>query len=405
MKAVVVAAGEGTRMRPLTAERPKPMLPVGGTPMLERVMSACEGVVDGYVLVVGYRADAIREHVGEEFRGLPVDYVEQDEQLGTAHAIGRAEEHVDERFLALNGDVVFDPELVEQLAETGTTAIATMRVDDPTSYGVVGTDDAGDGRPRATSIVEKPDAPPSNLANLGLYAFDPVIFDYIERTGMSQRGEYEITESLEMLLSDDHPVAVVEHDGRWLDVGRPWELLDATEAELEGLEPRVEGEVEERATLKGSVVVEEGARVRDGAYVEGPVVIQSGADVGPNAYVRGATVIGPDVRVGNAVEVKNSILMEGASAGHLSYVGDSVIGREANLGAGTTVANLRHDDENVRMDVKGDRVDTGRRKLGVVLADGVKTGINTSLNAGTKLGDGAMTRPGESVMEDRGESL
>ncbi|NHN48712.1 NTP transferase domain-containing protein [Halostella sp. JP-L12] len=405
MKAVVVAAGEGTRMRPLTAERPKPMLPVAGTPMLERVMSACEGVVDGYVLVVGYRADAIREHVGESFRGLPVDYVEQEEQLGTAHAIGRAEAHVDERFLALNGDVVFDPELVEQLAETGTTAIATMRVDDPTSYGVVGTDDAGDGRPSATSIVEKPDDPPSNLANLGLYAFDPVIFDYIERTGMSQRGEYEITESLEMLLDDDHPVAVVEHDGRWLDVGRPWELLDATEAELEGLEPRIEGEVEERATLKGSVVVEAGARVRNGAYVEGPAVIQSGADVGPNAYVRGASVIGPDVRIGNAVEVKNSIMMEGASAGHLSYVGDSVIGRDANLGAGTTVANLRHDDANVAMDVKGERVDTGRRKLGVVLADGVKTGINTSLNAGTKLGAGAMTRPGESVMEDRGESL
>ncbi|WP_323190343.1 bifunctional sugar-1-phosphate nucleotidylyltransferase/acetyltransferase [Halostella sp. PRR32] len=406
MKAVVVAAGEGTRMRPLTANRPKPMLPVAGKPMLEHVMDACESVVDGYVLVVGYHADAIREHVGDEFRNLPVDYVEQDEQLGTAHAIGAAEPHVDERFLALNGDVVFDPGLVRRLAETGTTTIATMRVDDPTSYGVVGLDGTGeDGLRRADSIVEKPDDPPSNLANLGLYAFDPAIFDYIERTGMSQRGEYEITESLEMLLDDDHQVAVVEHDDRWLDVGRPWELLDATEAKLNDLEGRIDGEVEERATLKGPVVVEEGARVRDGAYVEGPVIIQSGADVGPNAYVRGASVIGPDVRVGNAVEVKNSILMAGASAGHLSYVGDSVVGRDANFGAGTTVANLRHDDDNVKMTVKGERVDTGRRKLGVVFGDGVKTGINTSLNPGTKLGAGAMTRPGESVMEDRGDSI
>ncbi|WP_135820712.1 bifunctional sugar-1-phosphate nucleotidylyltransferase/acetyltransferase [Halostella litorea] len=410
MKAVVVAAGEGTRMRPLTANRPKPMLPVAGKPMLEHVMDACADAVDGYVLVVGYHAEAIREGVGDEFRGLPVDYVEQDEQLGTAHAIERAEPHVDERFLALNGDVVFDPELVDRLAETGTTTIATMRVDDPTSYGVVGLADgnAGDGEGgfrRATSIVEKPADPPSNLANLGLYAFDPAIFEYIDRTTLSQRGEYEITESLGMLLDDGHEVAVVEHDGRWLDVGRPWELLDATEAALADLEGRIDGEVEDRATLKGPVVVEEGARVRNGAYVEGPAMIQSGADVGPNAYVRGATVIGPDVRVGNAVEVKNSILMAGASAGHLSYVGDSVVGRDANLGAGTTVANLRHDDENVKLTVKGERVDTGRRKLGVVLGDGAKTGINTSLNAGTKLGAGAMTRPGEAVMEDRGDSI
>jgi len=406
MKAVVVAAGEGTRMRPLTANRPKPMLPVAGKPMLEHVMDACADAVDGYVLVVGYHAEAIREGVGDEFRGRPVDYVEQEEQLGTAHAIGRAEPYVDERFLALNGDVVFDPGLVDRLADTGTTTVTAMRVDDPTSYGVVGLDGArDDGTRRATSIVEKPSDPPSNLANLGLYAFDPAIFEYIDRTTLSQRGEYEITESLGTLLDEGHEVAVVEHDGRWLDVGRPWELLDATEAALADLDGRIDGEVEERATLQGPVVVEAGARVRNGAYVEGPAIIQSGADVGPNAYVRGATVIGPDVRVGNAVEVKNSILMAGASAGHLSYVGDSVVGRDANLGAGTTVANLRHDDANVKMTVKGERVDTGRRKLGVVLGDGAKTGINTSLNAGTKLGAGAMSRPGEAVMEDRGDSI
>jgi len=124
--------------------------------------------------------------------------------------------------------------------------------------------------------------------------------------------------------------------------------------------------------LHGSVVVEDGALVRSGAYIEGPVLIREGAEVGPNAYLRGSTVIGPDAHVSHGVEVKNSVLMADASVGHLSYVGDSVLGRGVNFGAGTNVANLRHDDTTVRMTVKGDRVDTGRRKLGAIVGDGAK---------------------------------
>ncbi|QSG02072.1 bifunctional sugar-1-phosphate nucleotidylyltransferase/acetyltransferase [Natranaeroarchaeum sulfidigenes] len=400
MKAVVLAAGEGTRMRPLTATRPKPMLPVAGKPLVEHVLDIAAEHVDGYVLVVGYRADSIRSHLGDEHLGKPITYVEQTEQRGTAHAIEEAGPHISERFLALNGDVMIDDGLVAKLADAETSAIATMRVDDPTAYGVISRD--GD---RVTGIVEKPSDPPSNLANLGLYSFEPEIFEYIDRTGRSERGEYEITDSIELAIEDSRPVVAVEHGGRWLDVGRPWELLDANERLLDTLSRRIHGTVEDGATIQGEVIVEEGACVRSGAYVEGAVLIQSGADVGPNAYVRGATVVGRNARVGNGVEIKNSILLDDASVGHLSYVGDSVIGADANLGAGTIVANLRHDNKPVQMAVKGEQVDTGRRKLGVVLADGVKTGINTSLNAGTKLGVGAMTRPGEAVMSDRGDGL
>jgi bifunctional UDP-N-acetylglucosamine pyrophosphorylase/glucosamine-1-phosphate N-acetyltransferase len=350
------------------------------------------------VVVVGYEADTIREWVGSEYAGKPVEYVEQPEQLGTAHAIGQAAPVVDEPFLALNGDCLLEPALVDALAAGEGNAMATMPVDDPSNYGVVDVDEG-----EAAGIVEKPADPPSNLANLGLYAFDPVAFEYIERTELSERGEYEITETIERMLADGHRFRAVEHTGEWLDVGRPWELLDAQETLMADLEGDVhpDATVEDGATLHGEVVVEAGARVRDGAYVEGPVIIQSGSDVGPNAYVRGATTLGPGTRVGNAVEVKNSILLDGATAGHHAYIGDSVLGADVNFGAGTKVANLRHDDANVQMTVKGDRVDTGRRKLGVVLADGVKTGINCSLWPGLKLGPGVTTKPGESVNRDR----
>ena len=252
-------------------------------------------------------------------------------------------------------------------------------------------------------IVEKPDDPPTTLANVGCYAFEPEVFEYIDKTPESERGEYEITTTIELLLDDGHQIDVAPYEGTWLDVGRPWELLEANEMALGELDDGIEnnGTVEEDVHLRGAVVVEDGARVRSGAYVEGPALIREGADVGPNAYVRGPTVVGPDAHVGHSVEVKNSVLMADASVGHLSYIGDSVLSRNVNFGAGTNVANLRHDGANVRLTVKGNRVDTGRRKLGAIVGDGAKTGINTSLNAGVKLGAGETTGLGESVTRDR----
>jgi len=394
MQAIVVAAGRGTRMGPLTETRPKPLLPVAGKPILEHVLDAAAPYVDGYVVVVGYEGDQIQTRVGETYQGLPVEYAKQADQLGTAHAVSQAEPYVDEDALVLNGDIYVTDTLVAELAAQSGTAMAVMPVENPRSYGVIELD--GD---RVTSIIEKPTNPPTNLANLGLYRITPKLFEYIERTELSERGEYELTDALEMALKDGG--TAVEYDGPWLDIGRPWELLEANSALLDALERDIQGDVEDGATLNGPVVVEDGARVRDGAYIEGPVVIQAGADVGPNAYVRGATVIGPDVRVGNAVEVKNSILMRETAVSHHAYVGDSVLGANVNFGAGTKVANLRHDDETVHVQVKGELVDTGRRKFGVVVGDSTKTGINTSLNAGVTLGTETQTTLGERVATDK----
>ncbi len=396
MDAVIIAAGEGTRMRPLTRGCPKPLLPLGESTLIEQTMARCAAVVDRFVVVVGYMGETFESCLGTEYEGIPIEYVTQEEALGTAHAIGCAREAVTDRFLVINGDVVIDETLPRQLATSEGATIAVQPVANPSSYGVVEIDDG-----EVTTLVEKPDDPPSNLINTGIYAFDTSIFEYIDQVELSPRGEYEITDAIELLMADDQSVAAVEYDGPWLDVGRPWELLDANEAVLADLDGRVEGTVEDGATLQDEVVVESGALVRSGAYIEGPVVVRSGADIGPNAYVRGSTVIGEDVRVGNAVEVKNSVLMAGTAAGHLSYIGDSVLGQDVNFGAGTKVANLRHDDQSVSMLVKGEQADTGRRKLGVVAGDRTKTGINTSLNAGVKLDVEATTMPGESVLHDR----
>jgi bifunctional UDP-N-acetylglucosamine pyrophosphorylase/glucosamine-1-phosphate N-acetyltransferase len=396
MQTVVLAAGEGTRMRPLTDDRPKPMLPVAGRPLVEHtVRAAVDAGASRVILVVGYESAAVREHFGDAVAGVPVEYAVQEDQRGTADAVRVAATHLDDApFVVLNGDALYDAPTLADLYDGG-PAVGSYRVADPSAYGVL---DVRDGR--VTGVVEKPADPPSDLVNAGAYVFPAAARAWLD-VPESDRGEHELTDVLARACEETRvrPVAFE----RWLDVGRPWELLAATEWKLGEQTAHVdeEADVHPDAELDGAVVVEAGATVRSGVVVEGPAHVATGATVGPNAYLRGATAVGPGAKVGHAVEVKNAVLFEGATVGHLSYVGDSVLGRDVNFGAGTTVANLRHDGDDVRMTVKGERVDTGRRKLGVVCGDGVKTGINTSLNAGVVLSSGATTRPGEVVTRDR----
>ena len=394
MQAVILAAGEGTRMRPLTETVPKPMLPVADRPLCAHAADAAVTAGAGeLVLVVGYEAAAVRSYFGDSYRGVPVSYAVQEEQLGTAHAVEQATEYVDGPFVVLNGDDLYDEAAVAALFDGG-PAVGAHAVDDPRPYGVLSLD--GD---RVVDVVEKPDDPPSDRVNVGAYRFPAEVADWVADVDLSARGEYEITDVVDRLVAEREVRAVPVE--RWLGAGRPWELLAANEWKLGELDRRIDGEVRGDAELRGTVVVEAGATVEPGVVIEGPALVRSGAEVGPNAYVRGATHVGENCEVGHGVEVKNSVLMAGAAVPHVSYVGDSLLGPDVNLGAGTQVANLRHDGADVEQTVKGDRVSTGRRKYGVVAGPGAKTGVNTSLAPGVVLSAGATTDPGESVTRDR----
>ena len=395
MDAVILAAGEGTRMRPLTETVPKPMLPVADRPLCAHTADAAvEAGAAELIFVVGYEADAVREHFNDTYRGVPVSFAVQREQRGTADAVRAAREHLDGPFAVLNGDNLYDPGSVAALFDAA-PAVAAIEVENPRNYGVLSTTPAGD---RVVGIVEKPDDPPTNLANAGAYAFPEAALEWLD-VPESERGEYEITDVLARVIESASVTPITL--SRWLDVGRPWELLAANEWTIGESDRRIDGEIRGDADLRGPVVVEAGATVEPGVVIEGPAIVRSGAEVGPNAYVRGATLIGEDCHVGHGAEIKNSVLMSGAAVPHLSYVGDSLLGPDVNLGAGTQVANLRHDGEDVRQTVKGERVSTGRRKYGVVAGPGAKTGINTSLAPGVVLSANARTEPGASVSRDR----
>jgi UDP-N-acetylglucosamine diphosphorylase/glucosamine-1-phosphate N-acetyltransferase len=392
MKAVVLAAGEGVRLQPITATRPKHLIKVGGKPILEHCLNALKacGVTEA-VLVTHYMGDAIRQYFGDgEKRGLKIGYVEQAEMLGTGNAVSVVEPYVEGDFILVYGDLLFAPEAMQAVldsyeAEKPAAVMAVVPVEKPESYGIVELEDGKAVR----RIVEKPASgkAPSNLANAGLYACSKEIFDKLRQTKASVRGEWELTEALSLLAQDGKEVLAAEiSKGDWMDIGRPWDLLGANGWALKRMEHNVYGTVENGAHLIGPVTVAETARIRSGAYVEGPAFIDEGSDIGPNCYIRPCTRIGKNARVGNACEVKNSIIMDGTHVGHLSYVGDSILCERCNLAAGTITANLRLDDGPVKMFVKGKVVDTGRRKLGAVLGDNVKTGVNALLMPGVKVG-------------------
>lgn len=180
-----------------------------------------------------------------------------------------------------------------------------------------------------------------------------------------------------------------------------WDLLKANEDYVANLlENHILGDVHPAAHIDGIVHIGQGTRILPGVYIEGNVVIGENCKIGPNCYLRGSTSIGDGCHIGQGVEIKNSIILAKTSIGHLSYVGDSVIGHKVNFGAGTVTSNLRHDGKNHRTVVAGELIDTGRRKFGAIIGDNVHTGINTSIYPGRKIFQGASTIPGEIVKHD-----
>ncbi len=389
MKAVILAAGEGSRMRPLTYTRPKVMLPIANKPILEHLLiEAGKAGVSEFIFIVGYHDEQVRHYFGsgDKWR-VSIDYCTQRKQLGTADALRMVEGLVDGDFLMINGDIVVDQKDIGSLAKGSDNTISVVEVKDAEDLGLV---ELGEGK--VVHIYEKVEKLPCYMANAGLYLFTSDIFAAISQTSKSPRGEYEITDSLQLLIDQGQRVSYQKID-YWLDCSYPWDLLPANESLLSGIESQNLGEVEENVVIKGVVAIGKGTIVRSGSYIVGPVMIGQDCEIGPSCYIRPHTAIGDGCHIGGAVEVKNSIIMSGSKIPHHNYVGDSIIGEGCNLGAGTKIANLRLDEKEIWVAGKN----TKRRKLGAIIGDRVETGINACINVGAVIGNNTHIGPGAIV--------
>ena len=393
MKCVILAAGEGKRMHPLTYTRPKVMLPVANKPLLEwNLINAIDAGIKEFVFVVGYKSEMVRSYFGNgEKWNVNIEYVNQGQPLGTAHAIGVVEKFVDD-FVVLCGDTIFGKNDIKKTSQKK-NSIGLFKVQDSKEYGIVETK----GK-KLVKIYEKMDEPFTDIINAGIYHFKKNVFDAIAKTNKSPRGEYEITDTINAIVKKTDFESIMLKE--WRDVVYPWHLLDANKEILRKIKTKNNGCIEKNTIIKNQVSVGKDTIIMNGAYIEGPVIIGDNCKIGPNCYIRPFTAIGDNCHVGNACEVKNSIIMNNSNAPHQNYVGDSIIGENCNLGAGSKVANLRLDKKNISVVLNGTKIDTKRRKFGVIMGDNVQTGINSMMDVGTIVGDNCFIGPGALV---RGE--
>ncbi len=336
MKGLVLSGGAGTRLRPITYTSAKQLVPVANKPVLFFALEAlvAAGITE-IGIVVGDTRQEVRTAVGDGSAfGAKVTYIEQEAPLGLAHAvkISRAFLGEDDFVLYLGDNLIRDgiTELVERFATAQPDALVLLAsVPHPERFGVA---ELKDGQ--VVRLVEKPAVPPSNLALVGVYLFSACIFDAIAQIQPSPRGELEITDAIQQLITGGKRVEPHIITGWWKDTGRLEDMLEANRVILERLEGRIEGEIGEDVRLEGAVVVEKGATLRD-CTVRGPAIIGSGTLV-EHAYIGPFTSVHDRCRIVHC-EVENSIVLADSELNSIgARVESSLIGRGCFVGRSTT---------------------------------------------------------------------
>lgn len=332
MKGLVLSGGKGTRLRPITYTSAKQLVPVANKPVLFRVLEAIRAAgIDEIGIVIGDTGDEIRAAVGDGTRfGARITYIPQEQPLGLAHAVKISQDYLgDDRFVMFLGDNCIQggiSPLIEQFAHSDHNAqIVLKRVPDPRSFGVAELDRQG----RVTRLVEKPREPLSDLALVGIYMFDPHIFEAVRSIQPSARGELEITDAIQWLVTHKYRVYPYVHEGWWIDTGKKDDMLDANRLILEELPARVEGFVDADSRLIGKVIIEPGAQVIN-STIRGPAIIGENSRI-INAYVGPFTSIYHHCLVEES-EIEHSILLEHSTVRGLPHrLEDSLIGRNVEI--------------------------------------------------------------------------
>ncbi len=393
MKAIILAAGEGLRCRPLTLTRSKAMLPVANKPLLEHIITAvAENDIKEIILVVGYQKERIMDYFrdGLEF-GVKIDYVFQGAQLGTAHAVKQAREYVDSDFLVINGDNLVDRSTIADLlsGKKGSVTLLAVKREQTTGYGVV-ISEAG----RVTKLLEKPKEMVSHFVNAGIYIFTMEIFDEIDRTPLSIGGEYAITDTIQQLIMKGNYVSVVESKSLWMDAVHSWDFLKANAVLLESCRKERSGIIEQGATIKGEVSIGTNSIIRAGCYVLGPAVIGKNCDIGPNAVIMPSTAIGDNASIDSSVEIENSIIMNDVRVGSGSCISNSIIGANNTIGCQFSTETGRE----LMIEMKG--MLHHAELLGTVMGDDNSIGNRVLIRAGKMVANNCTIEAGATVHKD-----
>ncbi len=348
MKAVILAAGEGKRLRPFTETMPKVMLPVANKPILEYVFDAVKkSGIDEIIVVVGYKKEVIMEYF-KDYKDIKITYVNQTKQLGTAHALLQAKKHIKESFIVLAGDNIIDYGSISKLMKTPSDyAILIKEHPYPSKYGVVFVENNNIRR-----IVEKPKEYIGKYISTGIYKLPRSVFTDIERC--TSEGVHALSSVIQALVDKEKKINTVLAKS-WMDIIYPWDLIHVNEAMIQGISASAGGVIERGVTLKGAVSVGKDTKIYAGSYIVGPVVIGEGCEIGPNACIFPSTTIGNNVVIHPFSEIRSSVIMDDVHIASNSFISRSVVGRGNIIGNNfSTIARkstIEIEDEYKKLDI------------------------------------------------------
>jgi UDP-N-acetylglucosamine diphosphorylase / glucose-1-phosphate thymidylyltransferase / UDP-N-acetylgalactosamine diphosphorylase / glucosamine-1-phosphate N-acetyltransferase / galactosamine-1-phosphate N-acetyltransferase len=350
MQAVILAAGEGKRVRPLTRSRPKAMIPVANRPIIEYVIDALvkNGIRD-IIVVVGYRKEQVTRFLNQ--LDIPVDVVVQTKQLGTAHALRCAESRIKGDFLLLPGDNYIDPHSIARIKDTS-NAMLVKEHPSPSNFGVVLLKEGF-----ITNIVEKPEHSPSFMVSTGIYSLNKEIFSYIQGN--------DLTDAISLIIEDGQKVRGIPADD-WQDAIFAWDLLKMNRRLLSTLSPGREGVASRQTVIQGPVRIGKGTTIGPNTVINGPVVIGNDCTIGPNCCILPDTSIGSRVTLEPFSFVGNTLIMDDSSVGSHSRITDAVIGERCSLADHTSVSSATG-----LMEIEETAI---RSEFGAIFGDSVKSG-------------------------------
>lgn len=366
MQAVILAAGKGTRMYPLATDKPKPLVEVANKPVLEHNLDQMLGLVEEAILVVGYKKDMIIEKFGDNYLGIRITYVVQEEQLGTGHALLQTESKIKGSFLVMNGDDLFSRKDMESISRYE-NCLLVKKEKDASSFAAVVME-----KGLVKDIIEKPKGYVSDLVNVGMYFFDPEVFSILKSLKKSERGEYEIPDAVRE-LARQRKMHCEQVKGFWIPVGCPWHVLEATEEMLDDCPGiSIKGRLEEGVVVEGSADIGEETVVGKGTLLKGNIIIGRNCRIGENCTITGFTAVGDDSVIRPGTVLDNVVI------GRKSRLGERCLLRDSVLGEGTIL------NEGVKIESRSQGPEDEEKGAGAVIGDGCR--VEKNLKSGEFMG-------------------
>ena len=350
MQAVILAAGEGKRVRPLTRSRPKAMIPVANRPIIEYVIEALvKNGIREIIVVVGYRKEQVTRFLNQ--LDVPVEVIVQDKQLGTGHALLCAESKIRDNFLLLPGDNYIDPASIARIMDIPNSMLVKEHPN-PSNFGVVLLKEG-----LVSKIIEKPEYSPSFMVSTGIYSFRKDIFSYVQ--------ENDLPDSISSMINDGVQIRGIPADD-WQDAIFAWDLLKMNRRLLHNLDPAREGTVSRQTIIQGAVRVGKGTTIGPNTVITGPVIIGNDCTIGPNCCILPNTSIGARVTLDPFTCIGDAIIMDDSSIGSHSRIMDTVIGERCALADHTSTSSV-----SGLIEIEGIAT---RSEFGAIIGDTVTSG-------------------------------